>query len=63
MISIPAAQAAKGDLVIYRPPGQPDKAEQGVITGVSHTAVFVRYAGDTHAKATRPDDLEWVAPH
>lgn len=42
--------------VVYTPAGGP--AEDGVITGVSNRAVFVRYKGDLHAKATNPADLK-----
>lgn len=31
--------------------------ENGVITSVNDTWVFVRYAGDEHSKATAPEDL------
>lgn len=42
--------------VVYRPgDGRP---ERGVIVSVRSGWVFVRYHGDTIAKATRPKDLE-----
>jgi hypothetical protein len=41
--------------VVYHPEHGP--AEDGVIVGVSEVYVFVRYRGDEHAKATRPEDL------
>lgn len=31
--------------------------EDGIITGTSDRFVFVRYSGEVHAKATRPEDL------
>ena len=34
-----------------------DHAEQGVVTSVNDTYVFVRYGSDSHSKATRPEDL------
>lgn len=46
-----------GQGVVYRP--TPDvAAEDGVITEVRPPWVMVRYAGDQHAKATRPEDLD-----
>lgn len=33
--------------------------EQGVITSVNDTYVFVRYKGDEHSKATYPDELNF----
>lgn len=38
------------------------KSEDGVITSVNDTYVFVQYVGDRHSKATRPEDLEFLCP-
>jgi hypothetical protein len=35
------------------------KPERGVITGLNHWTVFVRYGADAQAKATSREDLEW----
>lgn len=49
--------AHPGDAVIYRPhPGAP--AEDGNITAVNGTYVFVRFVGDRQSKACRPEDLQ-----
>lgn len=45
--------------VVYRP--RPAVCEQGVITSVGAHWVFVRYAGDVHAKATDAAMLEPLA--
>lgn len=37
-----------------------DKNEDGVITSVNSTYVFVQYKGDFHSKATYPDELEFL---
>lgn len=50
-----AAQAI-GLGVVYTPRG--GRIEDGIITSVNEHYVFVRYAGDTGSKATRPEDLE-----
>lgn len=51
-----------GRLVIYREiPGH--IREQGVITSFNDGYVFVRYGSDTHSKATRREDLEWLRPY
>jgi hypothetical protein len=39
----------------YNPP------ENGVITGVSRTSVFVRFEGSLHAQGTDPADLTLAA--
>ena len=59
MITLEQARDHIGAGVVYRPGHGP--AEDGVITGTSRTYVFVRYAGDTGAKATAPEDLELLA--
>jgi hypothetical protein len=35
------------------------KTERGVITGLNHWTVFVRYGSDAQAMATSREDLEW----
>ena len=58
-ITIEQARANIGRGVIYRRPYC--GVEQGTITGVSETTVFVRYLGDMHSKGTYPSDLEWLS--
>ena len=60
MITIEQARVNIGRGVVYRRPGC--KPEQGVITSVSVTLVFVRYAGNMHSRGTYPADLEWLTP-
>ena len=60
MITIDQARLNIGRGVVYRRPYC--KTEQGVITSVSETSVFVRYLGDMHSKGTCPADLEWLTP-
>lgn len=50
------ARANVGNGVVYKRPDT--RLEDGVITSVNDTYVFVRYAGDQTSKATRPEDLE-----
>ena len=50
------ADFAVGDGVVYAPAH--GVREDGVVTGVDDRYVFVRYAGDEHSKATRPELLE-----
>jgi hypothetical protein len=38
-----------------------DRQEDGVITSVNDTYVFVRYTGDQTAKATRPEQLQFLS--
>lgn len=57
-ITLDEARNAVGDGVIYTPDYGP--REDGVITGVSATSVFVRYRGDQHSKATLPRDLVFL---
>ena len=47
--------------VVFRG-GASAEDEDGVITSVNDTYVFVRYAGDQHGKATRPEDLVLLTP-
>ena len=58
-MSIDEARAHIGHGVVYR--NGFDEPEDGTITGVSATSVFVRYRGDMHAKGTRPEDLTLLA--
>ena len=60
MITIDQARDNIGRGVVYRRPHC--ETEQGVITSVSETTVFVRYSGDMHSKGTCPADLEWLTP-
>jgi hypothetical protein len=56
-----------GRKVIYVPnhanddAGHPD-CEEGVITSINDTAVFVRYGSDYGSKGTDRDNLIWVNP-
>ena len=60
---IEPAAADVGRAVIYTGNLYPGgKVEEGVITSFNHWQVFVRYRGDTHAKATSREDLEWAHP-
>jgi hypothetical protein len=54
-MTLDEARAHAGEAVAYRAAGQP--AEDGVIASVGSVAVFVRYAGGLHSKATDPADL------
>ncbi len=45
--------------VVYQPHADAP-IEQGYITSVNDTYVFVRYGSDANAKATRPEDLRWL---
>lgn len=59
-MTIAEAERHIGAGVIYRPyPGAP--AEDGEITSVSASYVFVQFTGDRHRKACRPADLELLA--
>lgn len=60
MITIEQARVNIGRGVVYRRPHC--KPEQGVITSVSVTNVFVRYAGSMHSRGTCPADLDWLTP-
>lgn len=52
-----------GRKVVYRAPhNQPDgPCEEGVITSVNDTYIFVRYGSDVGSKATRAEDLELIS--
>lgn len=49
-----------GAAVVYTVPHS-EKFEDGVITSANDRFVFVRYTGDTHAKATHPANLALLA--
>lgn len=49
--------AQAGSRVVYQP-----TKEDGVVTSINSTYVFVRYGDDTHSKATDPGDLELMTP-
>ena len=60
-MTLDEARTRVGNGVVYRPrPGA--KVEQGTVTSVGETFVFVRYGADTVSKATRPQDLAPLAP-
>ena len=52
-------QADIGRQVVYRTAPRYD-AEEGVITSVNKTIVFVRYGSDVNSKATSRHDLDWL---
>lgn len=54
-MTLDEARAHVGDGVVYRHAGG---AEDGTITSVNDSYVFVRYAGRTTPAATRAEDLE-----
>lgn len=61
IVTIEAARERIGDAVLYRPfPGEP--VEQGYITSVNDTTIFVRYGSDGGSKGTYPRDLTWLTP-
>jgi hypothetical protein len=55
-MTLAQARAHIGAGVVYRPGHGP--VEDGVITGVGPTLVFVRYAGDIGSKGTQPEHLD-----
>jgi hypothetical protein len=58
-VTIDEARAHIGRGVVYTTGYAPP--EDGVITGVSASLVFVRYAGNLHAQGTNPADLTLLA--
>jgi len=64
MISLTDASTRIGDAVVYEVSNGPRFSDRtfdmGVVTGVNESFVFVRYGGDSHSKATRPEDLDWL---
>ena len=57
-VTIAEAKDRVGDAVIY---GGGPSAEQGYITSVNDSYVFVRFGSAAHGIACRPDDLLWLA--
>lgn len=55
-----ALETDVGRSVVYTPYAGA-KTEDGVITSVNDDYVFVRYGADKNSKATRPEDLKWLA--
>ena len=47
-----------GMSVLYRPYGQPDRPEKGVVVGIGETWAMVLYRGEHGAKATYYSNLE-----
>ena len=60
-MTIDEAREHIGEAVVYTAL-DPVSQEDGVITSVANTIVFVRYTGDHHSKATYPRDLDLLAP-
>lgn len=61
-MTLDEAREHVGHGVVYRPYARElDSVEQGEITGVSESYVFVRYKGDQHSKATAPARLALLA--
>lgn len=60
MITIEQAREHVGDGVVYK--AGTSEVEQGVITSVNETTVFVRYLGDMGSKGTFPEDLTPLNP-
>jgi hypothetical protein len=58
-VTLDEARAHVGDRVVYSTGYSPP--EDGVITGVSASLVFVRYTGSLHSRGTDPDDLTLAA--
>ena len=58
-MTLDEARSHIGDGVVYSSGYAPP--EDGVITGVSASLVFVRYEGSLHAQGTDPDDLTLLA--
>jgi hypothetical protein len=61
-VTLDEAREHIGDKVVYCPPGpssapRPQRREEGVITSVSASWVFVRYGADYGSKATDPRDV------
>jgi hypothetical protein len=55
-MTIEEAKSLLGAGVVYK--NGNGSREDGVITSVNNTWVFVRYRGDNHSKATDPSQLE-----
>lgn len=61
-VTLAEARERVGDAVIYggHCEGLP-VPEQGYITSVNDSYVFVRFGGAAHGVACRPDDLLWLS--
>lgn len=59
-ITLSEARERIGAHVLYHP--NEGTTEMGSVVRVSETLVFVWYQGDHNAKATSPQDLEWLVP-
>lgn len=58
-MTLSEARERIGSGVVYRPyPGAP--AEDGEITSVNDSYVFVRFVGDRQSKACRAEDLKFA---
>ena len=61
MTMIKPANEDIGRKVVYKRDWmEPEEFEEGVITSISKTFVFVRYGRDVHSKATYPRDLDFI---
>lgn len=58
-VTLDEARGHVGNKVVYRAAHVPVDAtgEEGVITSVNSSVVFVRYGADAHSKATYPSDI------
>lgn len=57
-MTLEEAKKHVGEIVIYRPAGNPDaKSEEGEITSVNDSFVFVRYEWSRTSQATYARDL------
>lgn len=54
-MTLDEARAHTGEKVLYS--ARPGQADEGVISSVNETYVFVRYGRQQTATATRPEDL------
>lgn len=62
-MTLDEARSHVGRPVVYRAPRSMHRLPgHGVITSVNDTYVFVRYGTDSGSQATRPEDLELLAP-
>lgn len=60
-ISLSDAREGIGRKVVYHPAGDWSWSEEGVITSVNDTYVFVRYGTNVTSAATPPEQLEWIS--
>lgn len=59
-MTLDEARELIGNKVVYRAPHQhryDSPGQEGVVTSVNDTYVFVRYGASTTSQATRPQDL------